>query len=201
MSNLFSNGLASARSQSRTIPQALNNQIRNYAVPGGSKSVLTRRVQRKLIPGKTRPAIYYKFDCRVELSDGSTFVRRSQFPRVEWRYLADQRNNIVWNPSRTNLKAIEADATGRLAKFKQKFGFIDAPDSAERSEVAAPAVSPAAAEDSAELKAEEATEAPSLEAESKPRQTLMEDYLDLMGENFVPVQSGGKLAGKKRGKK
>jgi hypothetical protein len=123
----------------------------------------------------------------VELSDGSTFVRKSQYPRVEWKYLADQRNNIVWNPSRTNLKAIEADATGRLAKFKQKFGFVDAADSSDRVE--------GASETKADVKKE------SEPAAAAPKSSLIDDYYDLMGENFVPVQSGGKLAGKRRGKK
>lgn len=191
MSSILNTGLKSLRSsQTSTSAVEVVSQVRHYAIPGGSKSVLTRRVPRKLTPGKTRPAIYYKFDCRVELSDGSTYVRRSQFPRVEWRYLADQRNNIVWNPSRTNLKAIEADATGRLAKFKQKFGFVDSVDSAERAEAGA-------AEEGAEKAAKETVEAP----KTQSRQSLMDDYLDLMGENIVPVQSGGKLAGKRRGKK
>lgn len=193
MSKMLNSGLSSFRSQTIGISQTFTNQVRHYAIPGGSKSVLTRRVQRKLTPGKTRPAIYYKFDCRVELSDGSTFVRRSQYPRVEWRYLADQRNNIVWNPSRTNLKAIEADATGRLAKFKQKFGFVDSVDSAERTEAAAPAENAAV-----ETESQEQASTPS---KPQSKQSLMDDYLDLMGQNFTPVQSGGKLAGKRRGKK
>lgn len=203
MSSMLNTGLKSLRTQTSAISQNIANQVRHYAIPGGSKSVLTRRVKRKLTPGKTRPAIYYKFDCRVELSDGSTFVRRSQYPRVEWRYLADQRNNTVWNPSRTNLKAIEADATGRLAKFKQKFGFVDPIDSSERME----AFDTISTSDSSSAPADpaasdvEAKEESSTSAKSKSRQSLMDDYLDLMGENFVPVQSGGKLAGKRRGKK
>lgn len=184
MSGLFSTTRTSLRSQLTTLQ---HQQVRNYAAPGAGKSVLSRRVPRKLTPGKTRPAIYYKFECRVELSDGSTIVRRSQYPRVEWKYLADQRNNIVWNPSRTNLKAIEADATGRLAKFKQKFGFVDPVDSSDRVDSAS------------ETKADAAKE--SEPAAAAPKASLIDDYYDLMGENFVPVQSGGKLAGKRRGKK
>lgn len=170
------------------LPKNFNtySQVRGYAIPSGGKTVLTKRIKRKLVPGKTRPAIFYKFDCRVELSDGSTYLRRSQYPRIEWRYLADQRNNPFYNPSRTNLKVVEADATGRLAKFKSKFGFVDSINTTEQMEV---------------------TSKPSLEKQQKPSdekplaRTLMDDYLDLMGEGFVPVQSGGKLAGKRRGKK
>lgn len=195
MSNLLSNSKAVLRTHSLTVSDAFSNQVRHYAIPGGSKSVLTKRVQRKLTPGKTRPAIYYKFDCRVELSDGSTFVRRSQYPRVEWRYLADQRNNIVWNPSRTNLKAIEADATGRLAKFKQKYGFFDGADSGDRTEALA---ADSQAEETKVAATEEQASKPS---ESKSRASLMEDYLELMEKDFIPVQSGGKVAGKRRGKK
>lgn len=184
MSGLFSTTRASLRSQLTTLQL---QQVRTYAAPSAGKSVLSRRVPRKLTPGKTRPAIYYKFDCRVELSDGSTIVRRSQYPRVEWKYLADQRNNIVWNPSRTNLKAVEADATGRLAKFKQKFGFVDPVDSSDRDVAAS------------ETKTDSSKDIESNAA--APKSSLIDDYYDLMGENFVPVQSGGKLAGKRRGKK
>jgi hypothetical protein len=135
-------------------------QSRSVYVPPGGKSILPKRATRKLLPGKMRPHIYYKFDCVVELSDGSTITRRSQFPRVEWRYLSDQRNNPAWNPSKTNIKAVEADATGRLAKFKAKFGDFD-----------------------------------SLTGDSEKAETDGgDDFLDLMQDNVVPVQSGGKLS-------
>lgn len=89
---------------------------------------MPKRVPRKLRTGDVRPAIYYKFDQTVELSDGSTVTRRTPFPRVEWKYLADQRNNPIWNPSKPNLRALELDAAGRLAKFKQKYsGFESTP--------------------------------------------------------------------------
>lgn len=72
-----------------------------------------------------RPHIYYKFDCKVELSDGSTVTRRSQFPKDELRSIADQRNNPLWNPSKANIKQAEADATGRLATMKKKYAELD----------------------------------------------------------------------------
>lgn len=172
----------------RVKPNALVSQVahiqsRNYASPAAGKSVLTKRIKRKLTPGKTRPSIFYQFECKVELSDGSTYTRRSQFPRVEWRYLADQRNNHLYNPSRNNLKAVESDATGKLAKFSQKFGFVEA-ESVQETE--------------GEAEGEGAAQKEQVEP---TKQSLMDDYLDIMGEGFVPVQSGGKLAGKKRGKK
>ncbi|VVT57427.1 mitochondrial 54S ribosomal protein bL31m [Magnusiomyces paraingens] len=157
------------------------SQTRNYAIPGSGRSVLTRRAKRKLIPGKTRPSIFHMFECKVELSDGSTYVRRSQYPRVEWRYLADQRNHPLYNPSRSNLKVVEADATGRLAKFKQKYGFVQPVDSADKKD--------ATEKNKSDEKSGEF---------SKP---AIDDYLDLMSEGYVPVQSGGKLAKAKRGKK
>ena len=49
-----------------------------------------------------------------------------------------------------------------------------------------------------ETKADAAKES---EPAAAPKASLIDDYYDLMGENFVPVQSGGKLAGKRRGKK
>lgn len=148
------------------------NQVRTVYIPPGGRSILEKRLPRKLRVGDTRPPIYYKFDCKVELSDGSTVTRRSQFPKIEWRYLADNRNNPKWNPTRRNVKAVESDATGRLAKFKQKFGFVDEIDSS-----------------SAETK-----------TEATAKKDLSDDYADLMGENVVPVQSGGRVATKKRSK-
>lgn len=144
-------------------------QIRNYAIPNVARSVLSRRVQRKLTPGKTRPPIFYQFECLVELSDGSTYTRRSLYPRVEWKYLADQRNNPAYNPTRTNLKVVEADATGRLARFNEKFGLSESMGMSDES--------------------------------SGKKKSLMDEFMDAMGEGYVPVQSGGKLAGKRRSKK
>lgn len=86
---------------------------------------MPKRALRKLLPGKMRPHIYHKFDCVVELSDGSTYTRRSQFPKDELRILADQRNNPLWNPSKANVKQAEADATGRLATMKKKYAELD----------------------------------------------------------------------------
>lgn len=168
-----------------SIPKTFNVQIRNYASPNPGKTVLPPRIKKKLLPGKTRPSIFYQFECKVELSDGSTYTRRSQYPRVEWRYLVDQRNNHLYNPSRTNLKAVEADATGRLAKFSQKFGFVEPPQASNAQESESP---------EEQEKVEPVKEMPA-------KQSLMDDYLDIMGEGFVPVQSGGKLAGKKKNKK
>lgn len=169
----------------RSIVEGSNHAklIRSVYTPPGGKSILEKRLPRKLRVGDTRPPIYYKFDCKVELSDGSTVTRKSQFPKVEWRYLADNRNSTKWNPTRRNVKAVESDATGRLAKFKQRFGFIDDISSS------------GSATEEKEPKASAGKEQP-----EEPKKDITDDYTDLMGENFVPVQSGGRLATKKRTK-
>lgn len=94
----------------------------------------------------------------------------------------------VWNPTRTNLKTAEADQTGKLAKFNQKFGFVDAADTSNQAKIGGDAAAEA--------------DAPKEEApKTQSRQSLMQDYMDLMGENIVPVQRGGRVAGKKKHKK
>ncbi|CAN6644072.1 large ribosomal subunit protein bL31m [Trichomonascus vanleenenianus] len=160
-------------------------QVRTVYVPPGGKSILSRRLPRKLKVGETRPPIYYKFDVKVELSDGSVVTRRSQFPKVEWRYLNDQRNSLRWNPTRSDLKSVDSEITGRLAKFQKKYGDIgfEKPKVEEKKEKEVAPVEEAEAE-----------------AEKKPT-SMFDDYADLMGENVVPVQAGGKLAQKRRGKK
>lgn len=97
------------------------SRAKGYIPPGG-RTVVPRRIPRKLRTGDVRPAVYYKFDQTVQLSDGSTFTRRSPFPRLEWKYLNDQRNSPIWNPSKPDSRALELDASGRLAKFKKRFG-------------------------------------------------------------------------------
>lgn len=145
-----------------------------YAPPGGKSALPGNRALKKLTVGKTRPAIYHKFECVVELSDGSTVRRRSQFPRNEWRYLTDQRNNPVWNPSRPNLKALEADATGKLAKFQKKYEFFDVSESKDT---------------------ENTSKEPSTSKES-----VDDEFFDLLEQNYVPVK-GGRLATKRKSKK
>ena len=146
-----------------------------YVPPGSKSSTLTRRLPRRLKVGETRPPIYYKFSCTVEMSDGSTITRRSQFPKTEWRYLADQRNNPKWNPTRTNLVEIESDATGKLARFKQRYGFTDITEPEE-----------------SQTEKKEGTE--------KQENNMNDMFAELMGQNVAAVQSGGKVAAKRRKK-
>ncbi|KAK9372692.1 mitochondrial 54S ribosomal protein bL31m [Lipomyces chichibuensis] len=103
-------------------------QRRNYAAPNpfevntANQSVLTDKLpKRKYRFGETRPAVYHKFDCTVELSDGSTYVRQSPFPRIEWRYLRDQRLHPLWNPTIKGLQAVQSEAGGRMWRFNQRY--------------------------------------------------------------------------------
>ncbi|KAK9236337.1 hypothetical protein V1525DRAFT_407267 [Lipomyces kononenkoae] len=105
------------------------HQRRNYAGPApfdintANQSVLTDKLpKRKYRFGETRPAVYYKFDCTVELSDGSTYVRQSPFPRTEWRYLRDQRLHPLWNPTIKGLQAVQSETGGRMWRFNQRYG-------------------------------------------------------------------------------
>ncbi|KAK9370978.1 hypothetical protein V1509DRAFT_615398 [Lipomyces kononenkoae] len=104
-------------------------QRRYYAVPNpfdantANMSVLSDKIpKRKYRFGETRPAIYYKFDCTVELSDGSTYLRRSPFPRTEWRYLRDQRFHPLWNPTIKELQIVQSETGGRMWRFNQRYG-------------------------------------------------------------------------------
>ncbi|KAK9447440.1 mitochondrial 54S ribosomal protein bL31m [Limtongia smithiae] len=100
-------------------------QRRGYAYEPpkrGYETVLSKhRVKRKFRFGETRPPVYHQFDCTVELSDGSTYTRQSPFPRVEWRYLRDQRVHPLWNPNVPGLVAVQTDLGGRVARFNEKF--------------------------------------------------------------------------------
>lgn len=88
----------------------------------GSTSALPKRSLRKLESRYVRPAVYHKFEQKVELSDGSTILRKSVYPRVEYRMLQDQRSSPIWNPSKPNLKTLLAADNSKLASFRKKFG-------------------------------------------------------------------------------
>jgi len=106
----------------RALAPRIPHRTKAGYVPPGGRSALKRRPLRKLRSEEVRPAIYHKFEQTVELSDGSTVTRRSVYPRVEWRMLQDQRNSSIWNPSKPDLKAMLAGESGKLAKFRRKFG-------------------------------------------------------------------------------
>ncbi|ODQ66933.1 hypothetical protein NADFUDRAFT_45195 [Nadsonia fulvescens var. elongata DSM 6958] len=173
-----------------TLSAAVPTLVRNAGYqPASTANMLPRRVSRKLQPGKTRVPIYYQFDCTVELSDGSTIVRRQQYPKTEWRYLQDQRNNALWNPSKSELKDVSADLTGKMAKFNKKYGMT-----------AVPATSTAPAEsvkaDTTTTTKSESTPAPAAPAED----AFIDDFMDLLDVGAVNIKTG-KIAGKVRKKK
>ncbi|OLL21981.1 54S ribosomal protein L36, mitochondrial [Neolecta irregularis DAH-3] len=61
------------------------------------------------------------FKQTVVLSDGSTFTLPSTSPRPVVRSTKDVRNHPLWNPTDARSSA-EADESGRLARFKSRFG-------------------------------------------------------------------------------
>ncbi|EGV63623.1 54S ribosomal protein L36, mitochondrial [Yamadazyma tenuis] len=87
----------------------------------GDVHLSNRRVMRKIKLGKARPAIFHQFETLVELSDGSVIKRRSQAPKDEIRMINDQRNSVLWNPNRSDLVAVDPNATGKVNKFNQRF--------------------------------------------------------------------------------
>lgn len=142
--------------------------------------------------GKARPAIYYKFDQLVQLSDGSVVKRRLQTPKLELRFINDMRNHPLWNESKKNLTQINEKAAGRLNKFKQKYEVFETVDSsAEESKTPA---STSKAKPDAKAESQEMLE------EDEDEAFELDDYLALMGENVQEVASGGKLASHKRAK-
>lgn len=158
---------------------------------GSSQLSIPRRPARKIRLGKARPAIYHQFDVLVELSDGSVVRRRSQFPKNEIRLIQDQRNNPLWNPNRTDLVVVDANASGKVDKFKQKYGSIFSADTNPTPE---------------EVKEEEQpvntkkSEAVSEAAAEDKDEFGMDDYLSLLNDNSKQIKTG-KLATKKRDKK
>ncbi|AET38930.1 mitochondrial 54S ribosomal protein bL31m Ecym_3445 [Eremothecium cymbalariae DBVPG len=161
--------------------------VKRFASTGGyhgsNQISLPRRPLKKIRLGKSRPAIYYQFDVKVELSDGSVITRRSQIPKDQIRLIQDQRNNPLWNESRTDLMVVDANAGGRMEKFKQKYGSIYTV--AQGSKVD-------------EAEASESVSAASEPSKEESEEFGMDDYLSLLSENAVQVQSGGKLATKKK---
>lgn len=161
--------------------------------PGMSSSdvSLERRPKRKIKIGKARPANYFKFDTRIQLTDGSVIIRRSQFPRIETKNINDQRNHPLWNPSRNDLTQVNEQAADRLNKFKQKYSMyqsvqIETPVDQKSDEP---------------VKTETEKSAKPVPAEEDDDAFGLSDYLDIMGENVQEVQKGGKLLVKTKTKK
>lgn len=160
---------------------------------GSSQLSIPRRPARKIRLGKARPAIYHQFDVLVELSDGSVVRRKSQFPKNEIRLIQDQRNNPLWNPTRTDLVVVDASASGRVDKFKQKYGSIfsagdKSADVQQQQQQQQPATK----------KAE--SEAKAADEDADEDEFGMDDYLSIMNDSSTQIKTG-KLATKKKAKK
>lgn len=149
------------------------------AVYHGTNQVsLPRRPLKKIRLGKARPAIYHQFEVQIELSDGSVITRKSQFPKSEIRMIQDQRNNPLWNESRDDLVIIDTSAGGKMDKFRQKYGSMY----------------------NIEDMSKKRTDKEKVVDEKQQDDFSMNDYLTLLNQNAQPVQSGGKLATKKKDK-
>ncbi|CCE61318.1 hypothetical protein TPHA_0A02360 [Tetrapisispora phaffii CBS 4417] len=181
------------------------------AQSGSSNMTIPKRPLKKIRLGKARPAIYYQFDVKVELSDGSVIKRRSQFPKDEIRLIQDQRNNILWNKSRTDLVVVDANAGGSMDKFKQKYSSIfNVEDSkkgmgadAIEEEVAANIVDAAkeTSEKTKSVKSGKITEdSKKDEPEVEHDAFGVDDYLSILDDESSQIKSG-KLAVKQRQKK
>ncbi|CEP61570.1 mitochondrial 54S ribosomal protein bL31m LALA0_S03e05820g [Lachancea lanzarotensis] len=170
----------------------ISKRFASGAYHGAVQISIPKRPLKKIKLGKARPAIYHKFDVQVELSDGSVITRRSQFPKSQIRLIQDQRNNPLWNESRDDLVVVDANAGGRLDKFKQKYDQVFSFESPSSQQPAAEARKPEKAETDMETKTKD---------QDEDDEFGMDDYMSLLNDNAQQVQSGGKLATKKRDKK
>lgn len=153
-------------------------------------SALPERPLKKIRIGKARPAIYYKFDTVVELSDGSLIRRRSQFPKKELRMITDQRNNPLWNPSRPDTSVLDAEARGKLSKFKSKFSAFQNSGKTDAE----------LKEQEERLKEERRIR---LETGAAPKRTKGESdsWVDILQSNYKEQKLGGKIAQRVRVKR
>lgn len=165
-------------------------QTRGYAGRVQIQSALPKRPLKKIRIGKARPAIYYKFNTQVELSDGSVITRRSQYPKDELRMITDQRNTPLWNPSKPDASLLDAESKGKLNKFKSKFS------SFEQS-------GKSAAEVEAEAKKAESERLQRLKTgiAAKKVDTEDDDFLSMLSSNYEEEKLGGNLAQKEKKKK
>ncbi|ODV65280.1 hypothetical protein HYPBUDRAFT_154093 [Hyphopichia burtonii NRRL Y-1933] len=142
---------------------------RNIAMKG-DVHLSSRRVMKKIEMGKSRPTIFHQFETLVELSDGSVIKRRSQAPKDEIRMISDQRNNVLWNPNRSDIVNIDPNTTGRVNKFKQRFSAFETKE--DKPDAKAEAASPTNKyenDDFIELMGHDVKEAPKGQLEQKNR--------------------------------
>lgn len=164
----------------------------NMGTQGSTQGSIPRRPLKKIRLGKARPAIYYKFDTQVELSDGSVITRRSQFPKDEIRLIQDQRNNPLWNMSRDDLVVVDANSGGSMDKFKQKYSSIFLLEDESKMAVEEDDKKP----DEQTAKTEAVGEKKQVEEDAFG----VEDYLSMLNDEASQIKTG-KLATKKKAKK
>ncbi|CAB4251920.1 similar to Saccharomyces cerevisiae YBR122C MRPL36 Mitochondrial ribosomal protein of the large subunit [Maudiozyma barnettii] len=170
--------------------------------PGSQRMTLPRRPMKKIGLGRARPAIYHQFEVAVEMSDGSVVMRKSQFPKAEVRLIQDQRNNPLWNTSRSDLVVVDANAAGSIDKFKQKYSSIF---SVEEEAVASTSDANAKLTTEVERTKEETKKNSKVETAEKSEDQAhdnfgMDDYLSLLDDNSKQIKSG-KIASKKNSSK
>lgn len=165
-------------------------QTRNYAGRVQIQSALPKRPLKKIRVGKARPAIYYRFDTQVELSDGSVIFRKSQYPKDQLRMITDQRNTPLYNPSKPDASLLDAESKGKLNKFKSKFASFE--QSGKSTEEVEAETSKAEKERLHRLKTG---------ISAKKSETDGDDFLELLSENYSEEKLGGNLAQKEKRKK
>ena len=173
-----------------------------FNFPYGDVNLSNRRVMKRIVQGKARPAIFYQFETLVEMSDGSVIKRYSQAPKDEIRMINDQRNNLMWNPNNNDLRnggigglGGDLQAKGKINKFKQKFA-----NSFEEEEEEVGKQSKEGKEGKEEKKVEgegEVDEEAIRRKQLELQKARDEELFELMGENAEEVVGGGKLYDKK----
>ncbi|CCD22960.1 mitochondrial 54S ribosomal protein bL31m NDAI_0A08060 [Naumovozyma dairenensis CBS 421] len=172
------------------------------AYQGPTKISLPRRPLRKIRVGHARPAIYHQFDVMVELSDGSVIRRKSQFPKEELRLIQDQRNNPLWNQSRSDLIVVDANAGGSMDRFKQRYSSIFTAED-ESGKKATEEQEKDVEKSSTDKKAanKSITERTEVEVEGDiVTDFAVDDYLSILDDSSTQVKTG-RLASKKKTKK
>lgn len=181
----------------------------NSTSPYGDVNLSNRRVMKRIVQGKARPAIFYQFETLVEMSDGSVIKRYSQAPKDEIRMINDQRNNLMWNPNNNDLRnggigglGGDLQAKGKINKFKQKFA-----NSFEEEEEEVGKQSKEGKEEKEKKVEGEGEGEGEVDEEAIRRKQLElqkardEELFELMGENAEEVVGGEKLYDKKADKK
>lgn len=102
-----------------TVPLTTIKNARNASILRAPKR------QKRLAFGQTIAPVYHEFECLVQLSDGSTYKRRTVAPVEQLKPINDQRNMHLWNPNKPELKTDSGEEGKQLSKFNEKFGFGD----------------------------------------------------------------------------